>query len=349
MPNPIKSQIALILAALVMSIGGDGSYPEDCNAHITPDGAFRSDDGRPASMTGGTLLDWQMNAAIAATLIADLEKSGKPILYDYEHNSMYGDSRAAGWIVKLVYVAGRGLFGKVEWTPDAAEDIAKKVYRYSSPLFYFDATSGAVTKLLSVALTNNPALGDLGAVDLARRAALAALPIGALAHQFSITAGGVPGNHQSGESMTPEQLAALTAERDGLKTNVAALTAERDGLKTQVAALTGERDALKTKVDAAEEEKAKVALAAEQAKHADLLTAALTDGRLTPAQKAWAEKQPLAALTEYLDASNPLPITQKQADLSHGTGTHGLTQDELAMCSKMGVSPEDFKKAKTPA
>ena len=139
--------------------------------------------------------------------------------------------------------------------------------------------------------------------------------------------------------MTPEQLAALTAERDGLKSNVAALTAERDSLSDQVVAL-------KAKVAAAEEEKAKVALAAEKAKHTDLLTAALTDGRLTPAQKSWAEKQSLAALTEYLDASAPLPILQMQADLSHGAGAHGLTQDELAMCSKMGVSPEEFKKAK---
>jgi phage I-like protein len=335
-PNP--THFKSTIAALVFSLADTGSYPAGCNAHITPDGAFRSDDGRPRCMDCVEVDDWQMNAEIAAGLIADMEKSGKPILYDYEHNSLYGDSRAAGWIVKLVYVAGRGLFGQVEWTPDAAEEIAKKVYRYSSPLFCFNGQTGAVTKLLSVALTNNPALGDLGAVDLARRATLA--------NQFLTTAGGLPGNNQSGESMTPEQLAALTAERDGLKTNVAALTAERDGLKTQVVALTSERDALKTKVDAAEAEKAKVALAAEQAKHTDLLTAALTDGRLTPAQKAWAEKQSLVALTEYLDASKSLPITQMQADLSHGNGGHGLTQDELAMCSKMGVTPEDFAKAK---
>lgn len=332
-PTEIKS----ILAALVFSLdAGAEGYPEDCNAHITPDGAFRSDDGRPASMTGGALLDWQMNAEIAAALIADLAANGKPILYDYEHNSMWGDSRAAGWIVKLVYVAGRGLFGKVEWTPDAAESIAKKVYRYSSPLFYFDGATGAVTKLLSVALTNNPALGDLGAVDLVRRAALAALPIGALANQF-ITAGSLPGN-QPGESMTPEQLAALTAERDGLKTNVAALTAERDGLKTQVVALTAERDALAA-------EKVQVALAAEKTKHGELLTAALTDGRLAPAQKAWAEKQSLAALTEFLDATKPLALLNKQSD-GRENGGLGLSQEELAMCSKMGVTPEDFAKAK---
>lgn len=341
MPNPktIPSNIAALVIDLAASTEG---YPEGCNAHITPDGLFRADDGRPRSMEGVEVDDWLMNAEIAARLISALESSGKPILYDYEHNSMWGDSRAAGWIVKLVYVAGRGLFGRVEWTPDAAEEIAKKVYRYSSPLFYFDPKTGAVTVLLSVALTNNPALGDLGAVDLVRRAALAASPIGVLAAQFSLTTGGLPGNPPGEVTMTPEQLAALTAERDGLKSNLVTLTAERDGLKEQVVALTGERDGLVA-------EKAQAALAAEKAQHAELLTAALSGEkpRLMPAQKAWAEKLSLAALKEYLDATAPLDLGRQSA--LAGNDTHGLTPDELAMCSKMGVTPEDFKKAKAKA
>ena len=158
-----KPLINAFTAALVFALdAGAEGYPAGCNAHIFPDEAFRSDDGRPASLTAGELRDWQMNAAIAAALASALANGGKPILYDYEHNSLYGDSRAAGWIDRLEYVAGQGLFGHVEWTPDAAEDIAKKVYRYSSPFFSFDPKTGAITKLLSVALTNNPALGELG-------------------------------------------------------------------------------------------------------------------------------------------------------------------------------------------
>lgn len=327
---PKKIQTNAFTAALVFALDASAEgYPAGCNAHIFPDGIFRSDDGRPASLTGGELRDWLMNAEIAASLALALANGGKPILYDYEHNSLYGDSRAAGWIDRLDYVAGKGLFGHVEWTPDAAEDIAKKVYRYSSPFFSFDPKSGAVTKLLSVALTNNPALGELGAVELARK------------HSIFST-------EEEADMADKEALAALTAERDGLKTETVALAAERDGLKTQVAALTTERDTLKAKVDAAEKEKAEAALTAGKAKHGELLQAALTDGRLVPAQKTWAEKQTLAALTEYLDATKPLPITQKQVDGKDGGG-HGLNEEELAMCSKMGVSPEDFTKAKAKA
>lgn len=321
-----------MLAALVSDLSATQDYPEGCNAHIFPDGLFRTDDGRPARDTEGKVLDWRMDAAIAADLIAELKKSGKPILYDYEHNSLWGDSVAAGWITELVYVAGRGLFAKVEWVDDAAAAIAKKKYRYSSPLFYYDAT-GRVTQLVSVALTNNPALGDLGAVALVRQAALSSsATIGELAQRFLTAAGRIPGNPEGETSMTPEQIAALTAERDTLKTNLATLTGERDKAVADLAALRKTVD----------DEKA----AADEAQRKALLTAALTDGRVPPALKEWAEKQPLAALTEYLDAQKPLALLTTQADGKPTDGSHGLTPDELAACKRMNVKPEDYLAAK---
>ena len=175
-------------------------------------------------------------------------------------------------------------------------------------------------------LTNTPAVDGLDALaDLARK------------HSVFST-------EEEADMADEKQVAALTSERDGLKTQVTSLTAERDGLKTQLATLTAERDAQKTKLDALEKEKADAALASEKAKHTDLLTAALNDGRLTPAQKAWAEKQSLADLTEYLEATNPLAVLKKQTDGKDGG--NGLTQEELEMCKRMGVTPEDFAKAK---
>lgn len=328
--HPYTGQIA----ALVIDLLAKQDYPEGCNAHIFPDGKFRSDDGRPARDTEGKVQDWRMDAEIAADLIAALEKSGKPILYDYEHNSLFGDSVAAGWITKLVYVAGRGLFAHVEWVDDAADAIAKKKYRYSSPCFYYDAT-GRVVELISVALTNNPALGDLGAVALVRQAALSSLPVGALAQHFLTAAGRIPGN-PNGEQpmpMTPEQIAALTSERDNLKTNIATLTAERDKAQADLAALRKQVDDDKAAVD--------------KEKHTTLLDAALTDGRIPPALKDWAGKQSLAALTEYLDAKKPLAVLEKQSGGKPADGgDHGLTKEELAACKRMNVTPEDYIAAK---
>lgn len=401
MPQNTPAKVFTAALAFALDAGAEG-YPEGYNAHVLPDGLFRAEDGRPASQTGGELRDWLMNAEVAANLVAALERSGKPILYDYEHNSRRGDSRAAGWIDRLTYVPGRGLFAHVDWTSAGARDVDGKVYRYSSPFFAFDPKTGAVTRLLSVALTNDPALGELGAVDLARKhfgfssteqeqeAAMSKLgdrlrrlmdEKGVTAEQLGNAAGIEPGTVQQilrGDidrppderlrgfarvlGVTFESLRDLLGDaalsRKSFSTTeeeadmayageVAALTAERNTLKTSLAALTAERDGLKAKLDAVEAAAATAALAAEKTKHAELLQAALTDGRLVPAQKPWAEKQPLAALTEYLDATAPLSVAQRQAaGAGAGTGGHGLSADELAMCTRMGVSPEEFAKTK---
>lgn len=322
---PLVGQIA----ALVLELGSGADYPEGCNAHILPDGLFRSDDGRPASLTNGALLDWKMDAAIAAALIAALEKSGKPILYDYEHNSLYGDSIAAGWIDRLVYVAGRGLFAHVDWVDDAAEAIAKKKYRYSSPCFLFDPKTGAVIQLLSVALTNNPALGDLGAVDLVRRAALSAIPVGALANLF-LTAGGVPGSTLGDLNMTPQEIAALSNENGNLKTQVATLTTERDKAQAELATLRKQVD--------------DQAAADDEAKRAAMIEAALTAGKLPPAQKDFAESLDTAALAKFLDTLKPLAMLGKQVDgkPTGEDGSLGLNAEQLAWCNRMGVTPEQY-------
>lgn len=331
-PQSLPSNFAALISAMDPI---QANYPAGCNAHIFPDGAFRSDDGRPASQTGGELTDWRMDAEIAAKLIADLGDGRRPILYDYEHRSLFvGDSRAAGWIDKLVYAPGQGLFAHVGWTPDADQEIAKGIWRYSSPLFNFNPKTGAVTKLISVALTNNPALCDLGAVALAYQAALAnAGPVGALANHFLTTAGSLPGSTTGESDMPPEQLAALTVERDTLKGQLAALTAERDKATADLAALRKQVDD-----QAAETEKAK---------RDSMIEAALTAGTLPPAQKAFAESLDTAALAKFIDTLKPLAMLGKQVDGKPGGDAAGqLTPDELAVCKRMNISPEDFIKTR---
>jgi len=314
-PTALKLPPGTAIAALVFELGGDAAgYPEGCNAQVFPDGQFHSDDGRPARLTDGELRDWVMSAEVATSLIERLRASRKPILYDYEHRSLWGDSLAAGWIDSLVYEAGRGLFAHVDWTPAAADKIGKKEYRYSSPCFLFDQKTGAIIRLLSVALTNNPALGDLGAVGLT--------------HFLS---------HEEAD-MTDQTVTALTVERDTLKTQLAGITAERDGLKGQVVTLTAQVTELQQAQATAQE-------AAEKAERAELVAKALEDGRLVPALEVWAAELSLADLKKYLEKAAPLSIVDRQSGGKRGQ-VATLTADELAMCKKMDVTPEDFVKAR---
>lgn len=293
-------------------------------AHLLPVGPFRAVDGRPRDSAA-----WNLDANIAALVIARQDQRTNDTLIDFEHQSIRTAKNgkrveAAGWFRQLEWREGKGLYAVgITWVGDTAALIADKKLRYVSAVFTYRPDTGEVIEIISVALTNTPALDGLDAL-----AALARLPI----HEETM--------------MTPEALAALTAERDTLKTSIATLTAERDTLKASVATLTTERDGLQEKVKAAAQEKAEAALATEKTKHADLITAALSDGRLAPTMKAWAEKQSLAALTEYLDSAAPLPQGACRQGGAGADASHGLTADEQAMCTRMGVSPEVFAKTK---
>lgn len=330
MPKPEKQNHNFAALTFELVPGADGITTE---AHLLPVGPFRSSDVRPVECAA-----WQLDAGIAARVIALAAAKKTDLAIVYEHQDLYSKTNgqkvlAAGWCPNtLEWREGKGLYSTgITWTADAQREIARKQYRYISSLFYYDAVTGEVLEIVSVALTNTPGIDGLDALAALARAA----------HEPATT------TTKGDEDMPDEkQLAALTAERDGLNTKVAALTADLDKSAKQVAALTTERDALKTKVDAVEAEKAAAALAADKAKHADLLQAALTDGRLVPAQKGWAEKQSLAALTEYLDATNPVAMLTKQADGKGAAGNHGLSDVELAACEKMNVNHEEFAKNK---
>lgn len=314
--------------------GADGVTTE---AHLLPPGPFRSTDVRPVECAA-----WQLDAQIAARVIALAASRKTDTLIDYEHQSLRSKDNgkkviAAGWVPNTFeWREGKGLYAVgIAWTDDARAEIAAKKYRYISTVFFYDAETGEVLEIVSIALTNTPALDGLDALaDLARK--------------FS-TAGGSPGNNQRGDEGMPEdkQLAALTAERDKANAQVAALTAEKEALNKQVADLTSKNTELSGKVAGFEKEKAEAVLAADKAKHDELLQAALTDGRIPPALKGWAEKKSLAELTEYLESVNPLAMLNKQAgDGKPGDGNHGLSKEELVACSRAGLTPEEFAKGK---
>jgi len=138
---------------------------------IIPDGLFRTSDVRPVNVP-----HWKMDAAIAERLIQKWREGVEPQFIDYEHQSLLKEKNgqpapAAGWYHGLEYRNGEGLFiTDIKWTPRAQSMIHAGEYRFISPVFSFDLSSGDVTVLHSVALTNTPALPGL--VDLASASAL---------------------------------------------------------------------------------------------------------------------------------------------------------------------------------
>ena len=318
------------LASLTFEIvlGADNAVPTAIR--IMPSGQFKANDGRPHEVPSRT---WLLNEQLANAVITKIKAKADDTLIDYNHGSYDDDAKpeqaiAAGWFHDAEY-QNDGLYALgVKWTPRAESYIKNKEYRYLSPLFYYNTETGEVLELESVALTNTPALDGLD--DL----------IAALSKKHT----------QEKTMPDPKDIAALTVEVETEKARVASLTVERDELKTNIAALTTERDELKTKVAALEAEKVATAAATEKAQCAELLTAALTSGKVLPVHKAYLEKQgTVAELKEAIDVIGGNGLAEVLLSKQHQnntTGTHGLTDIELSMCKRMGVSLEDYAKAK---
>ena len=83
----------------------------------------------------------------------------------------------------------------------------------------------------------------------------------------------------------------------------------------------------------------------------DLVNPALADGRLLPAQEKWARElgaSNVAALTSYLQTAQPIAAlkgtqTGGTPPAATSKGDAQLTASELAVCTAMGLTPEQYK------
>ncbi len=98
------------------------------------------------------------------------------LVIDYHHASILAPAGgatapAAGWIQKMELRAeGTELWGRVQWTTDAANAVAERRFRYLSPVFRFNApdrVTGEPTPMIihSVGLTNTPFLTELPSLN----------------------------------------------------------------------------------------------------------------------------------------------------------------------------------------
>ena len=84
----------------------------------------------------------------------------RQIPIDWEHASEIKARRgemspAAGWITELE-ARGGTLWGRVEWTERGRESVARREYRYLSPVFHYEPKSRRILRLVSAGLVNLP-------------------------------------------------------------------------------------------------------------------------------------------------------------------------------------------------
>jgi phage I-like protein len=342
------------------------SFALDANGYVQllPAGEFRARDGRPAECAA-----WLTNASIAAKLIADIAALANPVVIDYEHQTILSAENgqkapAAGWFTAegMEWREGEGLFAKVEWTEIARLHIEAKEYRFISPVILFDKKTGAVKKILNAALTNNAAID--GMEEVSARLTVSLTQQETLSMNLEELLEQLRWMLNLPTLATPEEvLAELQKATAAIKAaQPEAVAAAGFSVAGLVASLGGQVAALKSAapdpakfvpVDAMAALQTEVAALRNEKIERDVdgvVTAALTAGKLLPAQEKWARdlgKSNMAALTEYLDGAQEiaaLTSTQTKGVPPAGQPAGELSESQLAMCRSTGVSPEDFKK-----
>jgi len=103
-----------------------------------------------------------------AAVVSAFQQRKTPLVIDWEHASEYRapqglESPASGWIHELAVRDGQ-VWGRVEWTGRAVQQIQDKEYRYLSPVFTYRKDTRQIVALTSAGLTNQPNL-DLTALN----------------------------------------------------------------------------------------------------------------------------------------------------------------------------------------
>lgn len=319
---------------------------------LTPAQDFTPSDGRAMDVPA-----WRINAATAQRVIAAFNAAQPPVI-DYEHQTLHKEANgqpapAAGWMHGLRWIEGRGLFAEAELTERARALVQSGEYRYFSPVFEYARGSGEVTRILMGALTNHPAIAGMEAVNL----------MAAASARFTTTPTTSTKESDDMNELLKKLLAALGLPEDASEEQalsaIKALT-DKPAVAATTATTTAPDPAQYVPVAVVQELQTNLA-ALSASVHAravdDVIAPALGDGRLLPAEEAWARdtaKTPagLASLTSLLKVRQPiaaLASTQTKGQppaAAAATDTHGLTADELAVAAACGMTPEAYAKGK---
>ncbi|HHF0368132.1 TPA: phage protease [Haemophilus influenzae] len=316
---------------------------------LLPYGKFRATDGRPTDVEA-----WYVTDTNGADVVALANNQRNPLPIDYEHQIIHSlkngkEAPSAGWM-EYFYFTPQGIFADVRWTDKAADYIKNGEYRYISAVFAYD-TDGYVRKIFHAALTNTPALDGMeeamvaASVNLLQEdnpmdkkllAALCALfALKADASEADITEKVTALSASKGDS--PVDVLDVYAKLAEKEQSVAALSTQvgnPDPAKfvpvDQVVALQADFNALKSSVEADKKEA--------------LITAALSQGKLAPALKDWAQSLSVEALSAYLEKAPAMAALsgEPQAKGDPEQKVAALSAAEQAAAKALGLSEKDY-------
>ena len=360
MISSMNSKQLIGIAALAHS-----ASVEEGPVRVLPLGNFSGVDGRPKQ---DGLPHWHLSAKAAATIATELNRRESELVIDYEHQTLRSKENgkpapASGWGKRQWEVRNDGtrddgLYTSLSWTEPAKQMIAAGEYRYISPTFPYDRKTGEVLALHSIALTNTPALDELGEQLLAAAAQNYQLPKTDMNEEIKRL---LEGLGLDPEKASKDEVDKALAQVDAAK----AMTTEPDtdtaadgqseaqGAGDGADKGAGEDDDLAaastTAIAAMQKELAALKSELVKREREELIAAGLQSGKLLPAMKGWAKKVDMAALTSYLaDAAPVAALNQQQSTgmVLNSGDKHNLSSEEREVIAACGYDTDEYVKAK---
>ncbi|MCC5911329.1 MAG: phage protease [Clostridiaceae bacterium] len=263
------------------------------------------------------------------------------VVIDYEHQTLTGNKApAAGWI-KGIEKTDEGIVANVHWTEKAKEYLANKEYRYLSPVVMKRKSDGRAVELHSAGLTNTPAIdGMVPIINSNKVEEEDEMELKEIALSLGLK-----------EDATQEEIV-LAVKKLNEKTVVAnkeilqELELQDDATVEDV---KGKLIALKNPAGyVSAEEFRNLQQQVQEQQKSDLVELALSTGKITPAQKDWAEEYALKdpkAFKNFLDkAPRVVPMKEIETKKKSAGGGEKLDDLEMKVNSMLGISDEDVKK-----
>ncbi|KAA8702870.1 MULTISPECIES: phage protease [Pseudomonas] len=321
----MKTQLALNtdLSATV----SDGKAPEW--VELIPPGP---------NVTGRDGRQWLFDEQAGTLVQSSFHGRAIDLPIDWEHATQHRASKgesapAAGWIKQLELRNG-ALWGLVDWTPRASEQVINREYRFLSPVFDFDPDTTRIARLVSAGLTNKPNF-LLTALNQENTEVTPVTLSPAL-----LTALGLPA------TATEEQALAATAQ---LKATAQATNTEKPNLEQFMP--RADYDSVLLRATNAEQ-----ALAdqkkTEHNKQVDaLITSATQAGKITPAtadyhRAACQDETGLARFKAFVDAAPVVAAPSNLDERKHDKTTTALNSEEQHVAKLLDMSEADFIKGK---
>jgi phage I-like protein len=342
-----------LLQELTAALSGDGAAVVPGAFQIFPAGQVNIEGEEPITV----------DDAAMDRVIQHFRARGLDMVIDYEHQTEEGNpAPAAGWIKDLENRGVDGLWARVEWTQKAGEYLANREYRYFSPVFLISRADRRLMELLRVALTNAPRLNRirpivarLGAPPPASTSTRTeeSMFLETIAKQLGLPEGAQGQDVSAAVAKLVRQSAAPAGAPAGEPARTCAACAEIRGAldlpgEAGSSEIIASIHALKQRPDLGLEVADLRRRLAERDRD-DLVTAALREGKITPAQKEWAQnyalrdpggfrlftaKAPRIVPTDALDIIGDGP---RAGDSPSGDG-------QLRINRMMGISTETWQK-----